>query len=382
MSNSEFINGLALSIDEIKHRGLYRDLSISSASLDFTSNDYLGLRTMSGVSSLGRVVGASASRVLSGTSESHFMLEEGLARYFGVKSALLFGSGYLANLGTLSALISRRDIVLSDKFCHRSLLEGAHLSCAEHKRFRHNDMTHLEDILRTTSVKRSSDQRIFIVTESVFSMDGDLAPLREMQSLCKKYEAMLIVDEAHALGVFGDSGRGRCSEEEITGEMLAILGTASKSLCGYGGFFLGNQIVKEYLINKSSSFIYSTALPPILCDSILANLNFIETLPNLGKSVLENADFFRSELARAGAYDYCILLPESRSQIVPLILGDENKVIRLRDLLKLQGVSIAVIRPPSVPEGTSRIRFSIRADHEREDLRRLAYLVAESLKGL
>lgn len=382
MSKLEYLKSIGEEIINLKARSLYREVGVREALIDFTSNDYLGLSELMEPISGAVILGSSASRVLSGTKDAHLLLEDNLEEHFAVNSALFFGSGYLANVGTLSALIGRNDVVFSDKFCHRSLLDGIYLSGAKHKRYKHNNLSHLEDLLRTASKTRSSAQQFFVITESVFSMDGDLAPLREIAELVKLYNALLIVDEAHAIGVFGELGRGRCFMEGVMPDTLAVLGTASKSFCSYGGFFLGSKVVKEYLINKAPTFIFSTALPPFVCESLRNNLKIISANSDLGKTALDNASFFRKELASSGAYDFCTLNFDSRSHIVPLILGSEEKALRLQQKLSLEGILIAVIRPPTVPPGTSRIRFSIRANHEKEDLRKVAYLVADTLKDL
>jgi len=379
MNKRRYIDTLQSEIDLLKERSLFRQSIASEVALDFTSNDYLGLKSIKSTGLPLLIHGASASRVLSGTYESHLNLESAISRFIGSESALLFGSGYLANIGTVSALIGRKDVVLSDKYSHRSLLEGVRLSGAKHSRFKHNSLEHLESLLLKASKPRAPGQNIFIITESVFSMDGDLAPLREIVFLSKKYDALLIVDEAHAIGVYGVA---RCVEEGVLDDTLAVLGTCSKAFSGYGGFFVGEKVVRDYLINKASSFIYSTALPPALCDVLIDNIRFIEDSPELGKRALENAEFFRSQLKLSGAYECCSLLIDSQSHIVPLVLGEEGKILKLKSALEGEAISVAAIRPPTVPSGTSRIRFSIRADHEREELRRVAYLVSDILREL
>lgn len=378
MNKQRYIDELMSELDSLKRYSLYRESKTTESALDFTSNDYLGLRSNKSRGLTSPILGASASRVLSGTCVSHLNLENAISRYIGSDSALLFGSGYLANIGTLSALLGRKDLVFSDKYSHRSLLEGIQLSGAKHSRFRHNDLAHLESMLIKADKSRAQDQNIFIVTESVFSMDGDLAPLKEISSLSKQYKTLLIVDEAHAFGVYGN---GRCIEEGIFEDTLAVLGTCSKAFSGYGGFFAGSKVIRDYLINKASSFIYSTALPPALCDVLIDNIKFIEESSEPGRRALENAEFFRQQLKLSGAYEYCSVILDSQSNIVPFVLGEEERVLKLKNSLAEENVLVAAIRPPTIPKGTSRIRFSIRADHEREDLRRVAYLVSDILAG-
>ncbi len=365
MYNSDYIDEIALKIDSLKASSLYRETKVPKGGRDFTSNDYLGLLNIASPVKQIALRGAVASRVLSGTSESHMRLEEALASYAGTESALLFGSGYLANLGTLSALVGRKDLVFSDKYSHRSLLDGIQLSGAKHLRFKHNDLDHLEGLLKKAIVSRREKQNYFIVTESVFSMDGDLAPLSELVALARKYSALLIIDEAHAVGVYGS---GRCKAEGVLADMLAVLGTCSKSFCGYGGFFLGPQIVREYLVNKASSFIFSTALPSDLCDVLIENIELIKNSPRLGQLALEKAEYFRGQLETSGLNKHCSLVGESKSHIVPFVLGEEKKVLELKNALAERNILVAAIRPPTVPSGTARIRFSIRADHSLDDL--------------
>ena len=379
MHFKKYLEHLTSEITWLKEGSLYRESKVTEVGLDFTSNDYLGLKSIKSDALTIPISGASASRVLSGTYQAHLNLEESISNFIGSESALFFGSGYLANIGTLSALIGRKDIVFSDKYSHRSLLEGIQLSGAKHIRFRHNDLEHLEHFLKQSGTSRVAGQNIFIVTESVFSMDGDLAPLKEIMGLVKKYDAMLIVDEAHAIGVFG---AGRCQEEGVFDDTLAVLGTCSKAFSGYGGFFAGPKVARDFLINKASTFIFSTALPSALCDALIDNIEFIKANPNLGSIALDNAEFFRRQLNEAGVYANCSHHIGSQSNIVPLVLGNELKVLKLKSALLMQGISVSAIRPPTVPVGTSRIRFSVRSDHEQQDLKRVAHFVADILKEI
>lgn len=345
--------------------------------IDFSTNDYLGLATNSVNLSLEgnrSRIGTSSSRVLSSNLIYHEKLENELADFTGMESSLLFGSGYLANIGTLSSLINRNDIVLSDKFIHASLIDGINLSKAKNHRFVHNDINHLESLINKLSLSRKKYQEIFIVTESVFSMDGDMAPIAELNFLAKKHGATLIIDEAHAIGVFGDCGGGVLSSLNIENEEIILLGTLSKSLGSYGGFVCASKEIIEFLISTARSFLFSTALPDLLVQTALSSLYLIRENPRWGESLLKKADIFREKLKI-----HNIITGDSISQIIPINIGEERKTIEVKNLLLSSGINLAAIRPPTVPEGTSRLRCSINLTHSDNDL---LYAAAEISKYL
>jgi 8-amino-7-oxononanoate synthase len=322
--------------------------------LDLSTNDYLGLAVDPRIPfSLQetRRLGTSASRVLCYNLELHAELEIQLAHFTGFESSLLFGSGYLANIGVLSCLIERHDYVISDKYIHASLLDGIRLSMASHHRVLHNSLSHFESELQKISRQRKDGQEVFLVTESVFSMDGDFAPVEELYALAKKHDATLILDEAHALGVFGG---GLLHASGLDPSTVILLGTLSKSLGSYGGFVSAGSRIKEYLISSARSFLFSTALPEVLIEGALGALLSINKDSFMGARVLERSHFFREQLRK-----FNLEVEAEGSHIVPIPIGDEREVLRIASALKEKGIFVSAIRPPTVPSGTSRLRCSV-----------------------
>ncbi len=347
----------------IEKDGLTRRLQLRrSDMLEFSSNDYLGLAdhprlkeaSIKAIEMWGSSV--AASRLMSGNIGLHEQLENRLARLTGMESALLFGSGFLANTGLLSSITSRDDLVFADRLNHASLVDGASLSRAGVFRYRHCDMDHLEYFLanRTCSGNR------FIVTDSLFSMDGDIAPIRKLEELSLCYDCNLIIDEAHAVGVFGNGG-GICREYGVRPH--AVIGTLSKALGSYGGFVAGNAELIKYLINNARTFIYSTGLPPAAPAAALKALDIIESQPDSGRKLLEMAADFRGMIEFSG-----FSTSPSESQIVPVHVGENRKAVAFSEYLERNGVSAVAIRPPTVPAGTARIRLSVTLRHSRKDL--------------
>ncbi|MFH1339517.1 MAG: 8-amino-7-oxononanoate synthase [Candidatus Omnitrophota bacterium] len=333
--------------------------------LDFSSNDYLGLANhpelkqaaKDALEELG--TGASASRLLSGDLEIHHRLEERIALFKEKESALAFNSGYQANVGIISALCKKDDAVFSDRLNHASILDGILLSRAKIFRFFHNDPNHLEYLLRK---ERDKFRNCLIVTETVFSMDGDIPPLKEIAGLKEKYDCMFMVDEAHATGVFGRDGSGLIQQEGLTDRVDLIMGTFGKALGSFGAYIAASKKTIDYLINTCRSFIYSTALPPAVIAANLAALELLKKEPHRREVLLSNAEFFRSKLIKSG------FRVKGSSQIVPLIIGDTGKAIELSAYLENKGYWVLPIRPPTVPAGESRLRFSLTYHHTRQVL--------------
>lgn len=359
------IDDIEKKLSLIKEKSLYRelkdkDLSVIS-SYDFTLNDYLGLSKLKIDKTTNNAFSATtSSRLVSGNHTIHIDLENKLADFLNNESCLLFSSGYLANLGVLSSLISRNDLVLIDKLAHASLIDGLVLSRANFKRFRHNDVEHLEELLLEAKDFIADGQNIFVVTESVFSMDGDLAPLREIEQLSKKYQATFILDEAHAFGVFGE-GRGLSHSLGVKPDV--ILATMSKAFASYGGLCFSKQIIRDYLINTSRPFIFNTSLPGQVINESIINLAYIKKNPNLGSEVLEKARFFATNLKQAG-FD----VMKTESQIVPLLIGSSKKAIAFSEKLRSSNIYAVAMREPTVPANTARIRFSVNASFSFEEL--------------
>ncbi len=333
--------------------------------LNFSSNDYLGLSGHPEVVWASRRhlesygCGATASRLVSGTLHPHVELEEKLAAIKGYEAALVFGSGFLANVGIIASLAGRNDHIFADKLVHASIIDGISLSRANLKRFRHNDPDHLESLLRGCP---ASGRRL-IVTESVFSMDGDIAPLAEIASLSNRYGAMTLVDEAHATGVFGPRGRGLIRECGLEGAINLSMGTLSKALGGYGGFVACSRRMRDLLVNRARAFIYTTALPPSVIGSALGALGVVEKAGDLGAELLGRATVFRKRLRDRG-----LDVLGSQSQIVPVLIGDNVAALAAAQRLKTRGILAVAIRPPTVPEGTARLRLSLTLDHTDHDL--------------
>lgn len=335
------------------------------ACVDFSSNDYLGLsshpRVIAAAKQALEEYGASssASRLLSGDLEIHHRLEGKTAAFKGKEAALVFNSGYQANVGIISALCGKGDCIFSDRLNHASLVDGILLSGAAFFRFRHNDMEHLQALL---GKERGKFGRALIVTETIFSMDGDEAPLKEIVRLKQKFGCDLMVDEAHATGLFGDCGGGIVEREGLEPEVDIIMGTFSKALGGFGGYAAASRRMISYFINACRAFIYSTALPPAVIAANLEAIDVVRDEPLRRAQVLSHASAFRGMLEVSGA-----------SQIVPFVVGDAAKAVRLAEALREKGHWVLAVRPPTVPHASSRLRFSVTFHHDMNTLRQVAY---------
>ena len=333
--------------------------------LNFSCNDYLGLArnpalakaSADAAASFG--AGATASRLVTGTLTLHETLEHRLAAFKGYPAALLFGSGFLTNTGVIPSLVGRDDAVFADRFVHASILDAIALSRARLSRFQHNDPASLDSALS----KYPPSGRRLVVTESVFSMDGDLAPLPDLARVARKHGAMFMVDEAHATGVFGPAGSGLVREHKLEQTVNISMGTMSKAFGGYGGFVACTRDMRNLLVNRARSFIYSTALPPAVLGAAIAALDLMEQNPGWGAELLRRADGFRKALAGAG-----LNTMQSASQIVPVLVGDNQKALSLSRRLRENGILCVAIRPPTVPPDTARLRFSVSLAHTEKDL--------------
>jgi 8-amino-7-oxononanoate synthase len=337
------------------------------------SNNYLGLadhprvREAAAGAAMRWGVGAGASRLVSGNMTVHRRLEERLAEFQRAPRCVLFGSGYLANAGVVSALAREGDVVFSDELNHASLVDGCRLAKARTFVYRHRDVEHLQWGLAEAEGRGS-----LIVTDGVFSMDGDVAPLAEIVALARRYDARVMVDEAHATGTFGPGGRGTVAAAGLEDEVDVVMGALGKSLGAYGAFACCDQAMARYLVNTARTLIFSTALPPPVAAAAMAALELLATQPRLVERVQRNAEVMRDGLAAEG-----ILTGPSCTQILPLVIGDaEDAVTASRRALE-QGVFASAIRPPTVPAGTSRIRLSVMASHSRTELRSAARTLAE-----
>ena len=338
--------------------------------LNFSSNDYLGLAThprvieQSRMALLSHGAGSAASRLVSGTLNVHEELEARLAEFKGYPAALAFGSGYLTNLGTITALAPEH--VFADRLSHASLIDGIALSRARIHRFRHNDTAHLECVLT-----KFAQGRRLIVAEAVYSMDGDVAPLREMADIANRHEVTLMIDEAHSTGVMGEEGRGLVSALGLQDQVHVSMGTLSKAFGGYGGFIACNDRIRNLCVNRARAFIYTTAMPPSVVGSALGALDVLAAEPDLGATLLRRAAVFREALHALGVNTL-----QSETQIVPVVVGENEATLNMARDLANEGILVPGIRPPTVPRGMARLRFSITLSHSEEDLARTVDAIA------
>ncbi|MBM3666675.1 MAG: 8-amino-7-oxononanoate synthase [Actinobacteria bacterium] len=371
---------LGARLEELRESGLHRRLRLvespqgpevqldGRAVLLLCSNDYLGLADHSHVrraaadAAMSWGTGAGASRLVSGSMTIHAELERALAEFEGKPAALLFGSGYLANSGVVSALAGRGEVVFSDELNHASIIDGCRLSRAETFVYRHADTEHLEWGLR-----RAGERAALIVTDGVFSMDGNVAPLAEIAELSGRHGCRLMVDEAHATGALGPGGRGSVAEAGLEQHVDVVMGTLGKALGSYGAYVCGSERLKEYLVNTCRPLIFSTAPPPPAVAAARRALEFLVARPNRVERLAANAEALREALRAEG-----LRVGDSRTQIVPVIVGEAAEATALSEAALERGVFAQAIRPPTVPPGTSRLRLTAMATHRVKDLRRAA----------
>ena len=364
-------------INDLKKKGLYREMRTVEGEQDssvvingkkvlmFSSNNYLGLANHPGLkkasmdAALYYGTGSGGSRLISGSMEVHRTLERELALFKGTDGALLFSSGYHANVGAMSALAGEGDLILSDEFNHASIVDGCRLSRGEVRVYKHGDMNSLKEMLRRSSKFK---QRL-IVTDSVFSVDGDIAPLPDIVDLAEKYSALVMVDDAHGTGVLGKKGKGAIEHFGLEGKVEIQMGTLGKALGSFGAYIAGSEDLIQYLVNKTRSLLYTTALPPSVCGSALAALKILGERPELVSKLRNNANYFRK-----GMRDLGYPISESGTPILPLILRDPFVTMNMAGSLFDEGVYVQGIRPPTVPKGTSRLRITLMASHTREQL--------------
>jgi glycine C-acetyltransferase/8-amino-7-oxononanoate synthase len=376
-------------MDELRARGLYRRLRLISGPqgarvlldgkpvLLLCSNNYLGLadhprvREAAADAAMRWGAGAGASRLVSGNMTIHRRLEEQLAEFEGAPACVLFGSGYLANSGTIAALAQPGDVVFSDELNHASIVDGCRLARAETWVYHHRDVAHLEWGLRQAEGRGS-----LIVTDSVFSMDGDVAPLREIVALGQRYDARVMVDEAHATGCYGRGGRGVVAELGLEGEVDLLVGTLGKALGSYGAYVCCDRELADFLVNRARTLIFSTALPPPAAAAAMASLEILREQPERVDKLRRNASALRDALATQG-----VDCGESETQIVPLVVGDAHAAMDACERALQRGVFAQAIRPPTVPDGTSRLRLAVMASHTRSELRRAASVLADALRA-
>jgi 8-amino-7-oxononanoate synthase len=385
------VTDIAETLEALRRDGLYRRLrTVDSAPgpwvtvdgrqvLLLCSNDYLGLAGNAAVRAAAAQAaerwgaGAGASRLVSGNMTIHTELEHELAEFKGHEACVLFGSGYLANTGVIAALAGSDHVILSDELNHASIIEGCRQSRAETIVYRHRDVDSL-----AAGLSRAAGRRALIVTDAVFSMDGDLAPLAEIVELAERHGARVVVDEAHATGVVGPGGRGLVAALGLERRIDVVVGTLSKALGSYGAFACCNRAMAEFLVNRARTLIFSTALPPPAVAAAGAALQIVRDQPVIVGRLRGNSGLLRDELVACG-FD----VPAGETPIIPLIVGDPRAATDLCEAALQAGVFAQAIRPPTVPDGTSRLRLVAMATHSAEDLRtaatRLAVAASQSV---
>ena len=342
------------------------------------SNNYLGLadhprlRRAAADAALSLGTSTGASRLISGSMSIHAELESRLAEFKGTEAALLFGSGYLANTGTIAVLARRDEVVFSDALNHASIIDGCRLAGAETFVYRHRDTEHLEWGLR-----RAAGRAALIATDGVFSMDGDIAPLEELAELARRHRCRLLVDEAHATGCIGPGGRGSVAAAGLSGEVDVIVGTLGKALGGYGAYACGSAEMVEFLVNSARPFIFSTAPPPPAVAAAQAALELLRERPKRVERLRANAAALRDGLRSEGLEPI-----GSETQIVPLVIGEADDTMAFCERLLAEGLYAQAIRPPTVPPGTCRLRLTTMATHRISDLRRAARLIGAAARDL
>jgi 8-amino-7-oxononanoate synthase len=372
-------------LDDIRDKGLYRRMRCVSGPqgprvlldgkpvLLLCSNNYLGLadhprvREAAAEAAMRYGAGSGASRLISGNMTIHRRLEEQLAAFKGAETTLLFGSGYLANAGVVSALAREGDVVFSDALNHASIIDGCRLSRAETFVYEHCDTDHLEWGLR-----QAQGRGALIVTDGVFSMDGDVAPLERIVELAQRHDARVMVDEAHGTGAIGPGGRGAVASAGLEDEVDVIVGTLGKALGSYGAYVCCDAQMAKYLINTARTLIFSTALPPPAVAAAMAALDLLREQPRRVEKLQRNAAVLRESLAAHG-----LPVPNDPTQIVPVIVGDADEAVRASERALEQGIFAQAIRPPTVPAGSSRLRLAVMASHTRTELRDAARVLAK-----
>ena len=364
-------------LESLKKAGLYRALKSlrgpqtattiidEKRVLQFSSNNYLGLAdhprlkaaAQEAINNCGS--GSGASRLICGNLELNEKLEGKIAKLKKKENALLFNTGYMANIGIISTLMGEEDVIFSDEFNHASIIDGCMMSKAQTRVYPHKDMDALEDLLKES---KQFKHRL-IVTDGIFSMDGDIVSLPELVSLAKQYECMLMVDDAHATGVLGANGGGTGEHFSLEDKIDISMGTFGKALGGFGAFVAGSHMLREFLINRARTFIFTTGLPPAVIASGIAALELLEMEPEIRAKLWENVGFFKNGIKELG-FDTL----NSETQIIPVLVGDASLTMQMGEMLLKEGVFIQGIRPPAVAQGSSRLRITIMATHARGEL--------------
>lgn len=368
---------------QIKEAGLYRRMRYMQSQqsahvlidgedhLMMSSNSYLGVcsderlkqAAQEAIEKFG--TGSGGSRLTTGSYEIHKKLEEEIAAFKGTEAALIFNTGYMANIGVISAIADKSWVIFSDRLNHASIIDGCRLSGAEIVVYEHGDMVDLEQ-----KAEKYRGKRGLLVSDGLFSMDGDIAPVPELVDIARRYDLLLMVDDAHATGVLGENGGGVADYFGLTDGIDIMMGTFSKALASEGGFVAGSQSLIDYLVNRARSFIFSTALSPASIAVSLAALKIVQTEPQARKTLQNNARWFRQELCAAG-----FNVQDHPTQIISVILGRPEAAVAFSERLLEKRIFVSAIRPPTVPAGTSRLRINIMATHATEELARANFAI-------
>ncbi len=371
------MENISKTLSSIKKKGLYREFKYLDSEqaprvkingkeiILLGSNNYLGLcndrrlkeAAKEAIEKYG--VGSGGSRLTTGSYDLHRRLEEKIASFKGTEAALTFNTGYMANVGIISALCDRKWVVFSDKYNHASIVDGCLLSGAKLVRYKHCDM---DDLERKIHMYKGDNN--LIVTDGVFSMDGNIAPLADIIRLAKENDIVIMVDDAHGVGILGENGRGTASYFNIDNEIDIQMGTLSKAIASVGGYVAGRKDIIDYIKNTSRSFIFSTALPPADIAASIRAIEIIESDDEGRRNLLSLSAWMKRKLIKSG-----FKLTDTKTPIIPIIIGDAEKSVELSESLLKEGIYAPAIRPPTVPKGTSRLRISLMSTHSRDDLK-------------
>lgn len=392
MKNIHDLPNIKEKVEGLKADGVYRILPVNEGACDavvyfegrevinMSSNNYLGLATndrmkQAGIEAIKKYgVGAGSVRTIIGNNDLYEELETKLAKYKREEAAFVFQSGLNCNMGTIQAITDKGDLIVSDELNHASIIDGVKLSKADKAVYKHSDMEDLERILKE---KRDSYENVLIITDGVFSMDGDLARLPEIVELAEKYQCMTYVDDAHGSGVLGENGRGTVDHFNLHGRVDFIIGTLSKGIGVIGGYVAGNKTMKEWLLHRGRPALFSTALPPSSVASIIEAFNILEETTEYTDRLWDNARYFKDKLGKLG-FD----IGNSETPITPVIVGDEELAMTLSKELLSDGLFVSAIVFPTVPKGTARLRCMISANHTKEQLDRAVEIFEKKGKQL
>ena len=396
-SNRPQLAHLTAQLDDLRARGTYFRLRVLDDAqapvchydgrevINLASNNYLGLcdhpklreAAVAAIDKYG--VGSGAVRTIAGTMRIHMELEEKIARFKGVEACVVFQSGFTANAGTVSSILGKEDFILSDELNHASIIDGARLSRAKIKVFRHKDVAHTEELLK--EIQNEPGHKL-VVTDGVFSMDGDIGPVAALADLCEKYGAIMMVDDAHASGVLGRNGRGSVDHFNCTQRVDVQVGTLSKAIGALGGYVCGSRDLIDYLYHRARPFLFSTSHPPSVAASCIAAFDLLENEPERIDRLWSNTKYFQEQLTHAGFDIGGKTTPKSETPITPIIIGDGRKTMDYSRALLEQGLMATGIAFPTVPEGKARIRCIMTSEHTRAQIDKALEILTETAKRM